>query len=79
MRKVSCRFWDRESKSWITAGGLFHQWGVNYEEFSSGPGNFSIGIVELPGGRIVTAMPDDVRFLEEAEDGNSRRRKDICR
>jgi hypothetical protein len=70
MRKVKCRIWDRESKLWITVEGLFHQWGVNYEEFQYGPGNYSIGIVELPGGRVVTPLADDVHF-EEADHAKS--------
>jgi hypothetical protein len=67
MRKVTCGFWDSTEKKWIIAEGLFHQWGCNYEEFESGPGNFSVGIVELLGGRIVMPTPDDVHFLEEVK------------
>lgn len=32
--------------------GLFHQFGVDYEEFEIGPGNFSTGIVEMPDGEV---------------------------
>ena len=65
MRKVEIRFWDHETKNWVIITGLFHQWGINYQEFENGTGNFSVGIVELTGGRVVLPTADDVRFLEE--------------
>ena len=64
MRKVRAKFWDYDRKQWITTEGLFHTWG--YEELQSG-GNYSVGIVELPGGRIVTPLPTDIHFLEGAD------------
>ena len=45
--------------------GYFHQWGSDYEEFETGPGNFTIAIVELPDGRVITAMASDIQFLEK--------------
>ena len=32
--------------------GIFHQFGVDYEEFETGPGNFSTAIVEMPDGTV---------------------------
>ena len=65
MRKVSVRIYDSPRKQWVEdVLGEFHCWGQGYEEFQSGPGNFTMAIVELPGGRIVTAMPEDVRFTD---------------
>lgn len=55
--------WNRENFEL----GYFHQWGVNYEEFESGPGNYSVAIVELPDGRIVTPTADEIKFLDSAE------------
>lgn len=43
---------------------MFHQWGTNYEEFESGPGNYTVAIVELPDGRIVMPVADDIVFLD---------------
>jgi hypothetical protein len=65
MKFVSARVWSRESKGWVQVEGWFHQWGNGYEEFESGPGNYTMAIIELPDGRVVTAMPEDVRFLQE--------------
>ena len=66
MRKVRITFWDSDTKAWVTTEGLFHQWGNNYTEYGSGPGNYTIGIVELPGGRVVLPVADDVHFLKES-------------
>lgn len=32
--------------------GVFHAWGVAYEEFENGPGNYSVAIVEFPDGTV---------------------------
>lgn len=44
--------------------GLFHGWGVEYEEFEAGPGNYSVAIIEMPDGTIETPLAKMVRFLE---------------
>jgi hypothetical protein len=49
------------------AEGKFHGWGVEYEEFENGPGNFSVAIVEMPDGTVQTLMPFLVRFLDTDE------------
>lgn len=46
------------------AEGKFHGWGVEYEEFENGPGNFSVAIVEMPDGTVQTLMPWAIRFLD---------------
>jgi hypothetical protein len=43
---------------------LFHAWGVQYEEFESGPGNFSVAILELDDGSVITVPAGFVTFLE---------------
>lgn len=43
--------------------GKFHGWGSDYEEFESGAASFTIGIVEMPDGSILTPLPADMRFL----------------
>ncbi len=42
---------------------LFHDWGVNYEEFSEGPGNFTTAIVEREDGTIETPEASMVQFI----------------
>ena len=65
MRKVKVRIWDADTRKWVDdICGAFHKWGDAYEQFEAGPGNYTIAIVELPGGRIVTALPEYVVFLD---------------
>lgn len=43
--------------------GVFHQWGVSYEEFESGPGNYTVGIVELLDGTVESVLPHHIKFI----------------
>lgn len=45
--------------------GYFHEWGCNYEEFEIGAGNYSVAIVELPDGKIITPSPNDIEFIDK--------------
>lgn len=49
--------------------GVFHQFGVDYEEFESGAGNFSTAIVEMPDGKILNYAVHLVEFIEPLESG----------
>jgi hypothetical protein len=42
----------------------FHGWGVNYEEFENGPGNFTAAIVEWPDGKIELVFAENVQFAD---------------
>ena len=44
--------------------GTFHAWGVAYEEFESGPGNYSTAIVEMPDGTVRNWPAEMVRFVD---------------
>lgn len=63
MRKCKGRYY-KSGKYHEFALGYFHQWGNNYEEFETGPGNFSTAIVELPDGEIIMPQADDIQFLK---------------
>lgn len=43
--------------------GLFHQWGMAYEEFTDTVGNYTVGIIELHNGEIVEVLPSNIKFL----------------
>ena len=43
---------------------LFHGFGVDYEEFETGPGNYSTALVEWPNGQVESVRADHVRFLD---------------
>lgn len=49
--------------------GRFHRWGVNYEEFETGPGNFTTAIIELADGSVVSCAAETVQFLDREDRG----------
>lgn len=44
--------------------GYFHKWGIDGEELDTGAVNYTIGIVELKDGRVVTVMPENIKFID---------------
>lgn len=50
--------------AFIFGTGLFHQWGVGYEEFESGAGNFSVAIVEKENGEVIKVEVEHIMFLD---------------
>lgn len=71
MRKVIYnRYEKREGEtaySLVAVGeAKFHQFGVNYEEFESGAGNFSTAIIELDDGTIENVPVETVKFINES-------------
>lgn len=76
MRKVQVNTQVRSTKEqrdatgcgmWLpkTFEGLFHEWGVNYEEFETGPGNFTVAIVELEDGTVDTFPAHQIKFIDK--------------
>lgn len=68
MRKCKGQYNVYENGQWRTKEfelGYFHQWGCNYEEFESGIGNYSVAIVELPDGRVIMPVADDIVFVDK--------------
>ena len=43
----------------------FHAWGLNYEGFESGPGNFSTAIVERDDGTVENVPVEHIRFIDK--------------
>jgi hypothetical protein len=42
---------------------MFHQFGVGYEEFEAGPGNFTTAVVEWPDGRVESVPVSHIKFV----------------
>lgn len=42
--------------------GMFHQWGVDYEEFETGPANFSTAIIEMHDGTVKNIPVELITF-----------------
>jgi hypothetical protein len=67
-REVKVYEWKRADgpsqfeKKYIGTGS-FHQWGADYEEFDSGPGNFSTAIVEMPDGSVKNVPVELIIFV----------------
>jgi hypothetical protein len=53
----------------VVGTGKFHRWGVSYEEFESGPGNFTVAIVEMEDGTVLTQLPEDIKFIPRLKYG----------
>jgi len=43
---------------------LFHTWGTKYEEFETGPGNYSTAIIERSDGTVENVEVELIRFLD---------------
>ena len=47
----------------VKAGsGVFHAWGVNYEEFDCGPGSYTCAIIEMSDGQVELIPADMIKF-----------------
>ncbi len=47
-----------------TQNGIFHQWGCSFQEFESGPANFTVALVEIEDGSIVEIEPCRIKFIQ---------------
>ena len=63
-RKCSGRYFVRERGLIEFKLGYFHKWGIDSEELDVGALNYTIGIVELPNGEIVTVTPENLKFID---------------
>jgi hypothetical protein len=43
--------------------GIFHQWANAYEEFETGAGNYTVGLVEVKDGTIESVLPNNLKFI----------------
>jgi len=43
---------------------LFHQWGISYEEFEDGPGQYSTAIIEREDGTVENVPVELIKFIE---------------
>jgi len=47
--------------------GMFHKWGVDYEELNDGVGTYSVAIVELDDGQIRLPYASMVQFINPSD------------
>lgn len=67
MRTCKGRYWQSDRYEEFE-NGVFHQWGSSYEEYENGAGNYSVAIVELPDGKVITPNANDIQFTGIVED-----------
>jgi hypothetical protein len=48
--------------------GIFHMFGIDYEEFEAGPGNYTTAVVEMPDGSIQNLPLEFVVFVKEEDE-----------
>ena len=44
---------------------MFHQWGMDYEEFDNGAGNFSTAIIERDDGKVENVPAEMIEFHKQ--------------
>ena len=63
-RRCSGKYFVRERGFVEFNLGYFHEWGVDSEELDVGALNYTIGIIELPNGKVVTVIPENIMFID---------------
>lgn len=58
--------------------GEFHCWGCNCEESESNFGNYTIAIVEMLDGSILTPLPENIKFLNQKDSKINKDLLDAC-
>lgn len=61
--------WEKNERSYkhekvIDGEAVFHQWGCDYQEYESGPGNFSTAIVEFNDGEVKNIPVQLIKFID---------------
>jgi len=66
MRRVNILQWKRLEGGALektpSEVGHFHAWGTDFEEFESGPAQFTVAIVEEKDGSVVMVAADMIQF-----------------
>ena len=52
-------------QKFLAGEGVFHKWGVEFEEFESGPGNYSTAIIELDDGTVKNIPVELIKFISK--------------
>ena len=69
LRRVLVFKYERQGNALVKVAdgfGMFHGWGCDYEEFESGPGNFTAAIVERCDGYVELIHPSLIVFEESS-------------
>ena len=61
----------------VRGKGMFRRFGIDYEEFENGPGNYSTAIIELQDGTIKNIPVENIKFVESDKDNLQERLREI--
>lgn len=56
--------WKKRSTRLPSGLPRFHCWGTDYDEFESGPGNYTVAIVEYENGEVGSVRAELIKFME---------------
>lgn len=73
MRKVTVQVWaphvPGKPAHFEPREGLFHRWGEELYEQGDAPSvSYTVGIIELEDGSVITSMPIRIKFNDSPED-----------
>jgi len=60
--------WNKDERRYDKherCNGWFHAWGLSYEEFESGAGNYSTAIIELDNGEVLNHPAELIKFADK--------------
>lgn len=64
MRRVKFFKYDKSPPVLVCKGEAnFHQWGLDFEEFETGAGNYSTAIIELDNGVVENIPAEHIEFI----------------
>ena len=49
----------------FASNGLFHKWGINYDDFETNAGNYTVALVELDDGTMEEVLPINLKFIDK--------------
>lgn len=61
-RKVKAIAWIGREQ--VLIEGVFHEWSLNHEQYTDGPGHFPVAIVEASDGKVHLCQAENVQFLD---------------
>lgn len=65
MREIKVYRWEQNPPVKVfDSYGLFHQIGCNFDEYETGPANYSTAVVEMPDGTMRNTDIEMIEFVE---------------
>ncbi len=62
--RLCCGKYYRSSGECSFENGIFLAFGINYEEFESGPAQYTTAIIQLEDGQVIETLPEEIKFMQ---------------